>query len=452
MPDSGGTIGTPTTPSGVANALGVGSLSLDRWREILGYHPWHFWQMATNSIQGLEVTSACNSLVFEHSWQNDDSAGRDRIRDAITVAEQRLFEYLNFRVNPQYVEKTFQYPRPYDRRMQYSYAADGSGRYLAINVKEGYIQAVGTSALEDLGDQGVTYSSLYGGGLDDTFTVSSPVEAGTDPAEIAVYFISSDRFGEPIGARWQVKPINVSVDGTLATITGRRWLLVRPVLYEGWASPQIDPTDTSNFVTELSVQRVYTDPNGTTPQTAQAMLIWETDPPYNCCPCINCSTSPDFDPHSNDPAAEAYAIGRVVIRDGRLGELAVGEAVWDATNSRYQAVNWSTCRQPDRVQIRYLAGADLNEVSSPVPQGGSWETVVARLAMAELAPYRICACDNANQQLWRWQFDRSRAAGANDEQYRISEADLGNPFGTREGHIYAWHQVKNLMMVRGRAV
>ena len=126
--------------------------------------------------------------------------------------------------------------------------------------------------------------------------------------------------------------------------------------------------------------------------------------------------------------------------------------MYDSTNDRFVRINWNVCKPPDRVLIRYLAGVESNEVNSQIAAGGSWEKAVARLAMAELAPYRICACDNANQQLWRWQFDRARAAGANDEQYSISEADLSNPFGTRAGHIYAWHQVRNLMLTRARVV
>lgn len=437
------------------------NLSLDDWRSVLGYHPWHFWQLASNDIGGLQINSACNGLVYEHSWQGAASpgtigagvVGREQIRDAIATAKERLFEWLNFRVEPEYVVKTFQYPRPYDRRMEYRNPADATGRYLSINAKEGFIRAIGTEAFTDRGDQVIVYSDEFGGGVNDTFTVTATVAAGTLASEIEAYFISTDRLnGEGLTQRWRIEPVNVSVSGTTATLTGRAWLLVRPVLYEAWNAPQFDPTVAANFVSSLSVQRRFTDPDGITPQTAQAMLIWETDPPWHCCPCISCNTSPDFDPNDNDPAAQAFALARAVIRDARTGEIAVGEAVWDATNSRYVAVNWSTCRQPDRVQIRYLAGADENEVDSTVPYGGSWRQVIARLASAELAPFSVCSCDSANQHLWRWQFDRARAAGANSEQYQISPEDLNNPFGTREGHIYAWKQVKNLGLTRGIAI
>ncbi len=438
--------------AGIMGAEVTAGLSIDEWRTILGFNPWHFWQLASNSIAGLEIESACNGLVYEHAWQNADTTGRSQIREAIETAQQRLFEYLNFRVYPQYVVKTFQYPRPQDRRMQFGSPADATGRYLSIDVNEGFIQAIGTEAFDDLGTETITYSEVFNGGLDDTFTVTATVASGTDASQIEAYFISADRFGETLSQRWRIRPVNVTVSGTTATITGRRWLLVKPILYENWNPQQLDPTLAANFVTQLSVQRRFTEPDGITPQTAQAMLIWETDPPFHGCPCISCNTAPDFDPNDNDPAAQAFALARAVVRDNRLGEIALGEAVWDATNSRYVAVNWSTCRQPDRVEIRYLAGADENEINSQVRFGGSWRQIVGRLSMAELAPYSICGCDNSNQQLWRWQFDRARSAGANDQRFQISQSDLDNPFGTLEGHIYAWKNVRNLVMSRGIAI
>lgn len=429
-------------------------ISLEQWREQFSYHPWHFWQMATNEVAGLEVTSACNSIVTEFAYQNDNSVGRSEIRAAIETAHDRLFEHLNYRAGQEYVTKKLQYPRPYDARMNWNYAADAQGRWLAVNAREGFIREAGVQAFEDLGEQAVVLSDQYGTGVDDTFTVTATVTAGTDPDQIELYFASSDRLdSEALSAKWRIEPIKVTVTGTTATIIGRTWLLVRPILYHGWAAPQLDLSNTTIFVDTVEVRRRYTDPDGITIDDAQATLIWETDPPYNCCPCISCtSDTPTFDPHSSDPAAEAMAIARVVIRDARMGELGVGQSIYDSTNDRFVAVNWNVCKPPDRVILRYRAGAEVDEVNSQIGGAGSWTKVVSRLAAAELAPFRICACDSANQQLHRWQFDRSRAAGANAEQYRISEADLANPLGTRAGHIYAWQRIRNLLITRARSI
>ena len=39
------------------------NLSLESWREIIGYHPFHFWGLADNSV--VPVTSSCNQIVKE---------------------------------------------------------------------------------------------------------------------------------------------------------------------------------------------------------------------------------------------------------------------------------------------------------------------------------------------------------------------------------------------------
>lgn len=71
------------------------------------------------------------------------------------------------------------------------------------------------------------------------------------------------------------------------------------------------------------------------------------------------------------------------------------------------------------------------------------------MAAAEM-PRKICACDESNRELHRWQFDVARSAGANDEAYgAVSDIDINNPFGTRRGQIYAWKEVRALRKLIG---
>jgi len=78
-----------------------------------------------------------------------------------------------------------------------------------------------------------------------------------------------------------------------------------------------------------------------------------------------------------------------------------------------------------------------------------FQVAVARMAAAELAR-PICACDEANRELYRWQFDLARTGGANDESYgAVSATDLDNPFGTRRGHVYAWRMIKEIRNLVG---
>jgi len=47
----------------------------------------------------------------------------------------------------------------------------------------------------------------------------------------------------------------------------------------------------------------------------------------------------------------------------------------------------------------------------------------------------------------------ARTGGANDESYQaVSASDLTNPFGTRKGHVYAWHEVQGLGSTIGFSV
>jgi hypothetical protein len=70
--------------------------------------------------------------------------------------------------------------------------------------------------------------------------------------------------------------------------------------------------------------------------------------------------------------------------------------------------------------------------------------IAARLYYAVELARPLCACDEANRELYRWQFDLARTGGSNDESYTsVSAADLDNPFGTRRGHVYAWRFVND---------
>ena len=73
------------------------TLPIDTWRQILAFHPFHFWQMANSTTP---ITSACNGLVKEYAWQSVDAVGRQEIREAIQTAEDRLAECLGYAVAP----------------------------------------------------------------------------------------------------------------------------------------------------------------------------------------------------------------------------------------------------------------------------------------------------------------------------------------------------------------
>lgn len=432
-------------------------LPLDTWRALLGFHPLHFWGMADGRAR---VTSACNGLVREYAWQNVDAVGRAEIREAIATAEAKLAAYLRYRVAPAYGEATVPWPRYLDASLMRTRPIDPTGRWLSVQLPEGQVQALGVESLTLIGTPAVVYTDTDGDGLIDTFTASIATTA-TDPAQIAVYVAAADRLdGDGLGARWRIQPITASISGGVVTVTGRAWLCVRPVRYAGLlavpssgaadTSGALDPDDASNFVAAVDIVRRATDPNGTTITTAQATITWETHPwgvQSWWCGCAGCTTpATAYGGSPFDPAATANAVGRAALRDAALGIVAPAESVYNASTGVWASLNWTVCTEPDRVTVRYLAGLPL-DASGQMQQ--PWRVVVARLAAAELAA-PICACDAANRELSRWQFDLARTSGAADEAYgAIAPADLDNPFGTRRGHVYAWRQVCKAQQLRG---
>ena len=97
-------------------------LSLEEWREIIGWNPWHFWGLAGDKAP---VTSGCNTAVMQYGWQSADAAGRADIVEAISAAEQTLIEYLGFSPAPRYEMAT---TREGLGRLDQRWSAESPGR------------------------------------------------------------------------------------------------------------------------------------------------------------------------------------------------------------------------------------------------------------------------------------------------------------------------------------
>lgn len=421
-------------------------LPLDQFRSAFSYNPFHFWQLANSTIAPLVD---CPTLVYEQAYQSgdQDSAGRADLRYAIELAEGKIRDWLGYSLVPHYSTLTLNYPRYYDvtlNKMDYS---GSDGRWIAARLPEGKIIAVGAESLASLGtvqtsDGSLAFSDRDSDGLLDTFTATFNT-AITDPAQLELYFIVSDRLdNEPASERWRIAPVYCSISGGVATFTGRYWLLVKPVLYQSVRQAPLDPATASNFVDTLQVYQHRADPTGTTPDTAQAELIWETRPWPAWATCFDCSSQPF---NSTDPAAQAFAVARVGLRDARLGIVSIGEAIWDATTGQFRSVSMSNSRPPDRIVLRYFAGEPL-DVTGKVP--ANYASILSRFAAAE-ADKRICACAPANKQIYNQQIDRAFNADSRVDKFQMSMDDLNNPFGTREGQVAAWRWVKRNRILGG---
>lgn len=414
-------------------------LSLEQFRRIVKMHPYHFWQLSNDSAP---LQNVCDDLLFEEDWQNADAMSRASIRQAIDVAERKLRDWLRYDVAPRYRTDIVQWPRRVNQTQWRWGDWNATDRSISVQLPYKQVQSVGSLTRTSIGDAAVTLSDANNDGLLDTFTLTIATTV-TDASQIAVYFTSADRWDAqaPLDT-WKIAPISVSISGGTATIRGNVWQIVRPVLYADYSTPQqyYDPDDTDIYAASLTVYREYINPNGQTVDDAQATLLWETNPwPYWCV-----SGGSPYDTNAADPAAVGKAVARVGIRDAANGIVTPGQAVYDSSTGQWQQVNWSLWQEPDRVEVRYLAGLPL--VNGQMER--SWQEFVTYMALAELEG-PICTCQSVRQRLHYWQFDLARTAGANDEAYAISTADLDNPFGTRRGHIHVWRRVKDNQQVIG---
>lgn len=428
---TGTSISTPTTDAfGNANAP---STPVEAFRKEFEYHPFHFWGVSGASIP---VLSSCNALVREYNWQNGDRAGRADIRSGLMTAEARLTSFLGYSPIPHYVIENLPFPHYYDARYSHTGYDAPDGRYLTVQAQEKSIIAAGSETLTFVGTAALVYSDEDGDGILESWTASIATTE-TEADNIAVYYRATDRLnGEGVSDRWRIAPVRISITGGIATATGKTWQVVRPILYEGFADESIDIAVTGNFATHLDIYTRKTV-SGSTFDTAAAVLIWESSPyPYS---------NYLYPVTSSDPAAYAYALARVGVRDASNGILTIGEAVYDATAGTWAAVNdWYSCwkRPPDRMILRYYAGTNIPRA----------QNIINRLAACEIAR-PICACETANRAFYHWTFDLSRSSGNNDEAYSlISSENLNNPFGTQRGQVYAWRETKVLRKLTGFSV
>lgn len=396
-------------------------LHLEQFREDIGYHPYHFWQQANLAANTL---SGCNSLVKEYAWLQTDSAGRADLRRAIEFSEQTLADWLHYFPAPNYVEEEI-YLGCLQHDQRYAYVSPW--RPLELRLRYGYVSKIGTGAwvIRDNGTHNFAYSDANGDSVKDlakiTFNLSDFTYSNLNDLRLAAHpdFILSNA---PYSAGdWLLPPappIQDKVTPSIYYFQIPSWAAIRPSKYEGLQNfngfdpgsssidvkGALDPNLAANFQTYPNiVEFVYSNPNKVT-------LVYDQE------------------------GTETSVTLGASISDKQNGFIKVTPPVecgnvWPCTcqaapNSR-------------RIKVNYLSGQEIK----------NWHLIITRLALAE-KQRRICACDAANKEVWRWSTDMARDGGITEAQFKLSTEDLENPFGTNAGQIYAWKQVKNKRLIR----
>jgi hypothetical protein len=433
--------------------------ALDTFRAQAQQSPWWFWGMAGASgptaVTGQgQNRNNCRPIIRQYGWQAGDAVSRTQIAQALVTAEDLVREHLGYSIAPQFREATLPWPQLADRRLLRTVPLGSDGRWLSVTLPEGEIRAVGVETITVLeaavpqvlpfpyigpspAAPYLVYRDLDGDGLVDQVEIGI-TDSSTPLDQIAVFVSAADRFdGTAISARWQLRPFTATRTGSTVVLRGPAWVMVQPVRYEGAnaaALNGLDPADSTIYLAAVDVARYYAAPGGTTPSTAQAELIWESQPwPWCACPV---STS--------DPASTASAVARVGIRDAELGLVTPAEAVYDASTGLWAAADcftWWGCRPPDRVTVRYQSGLPLvgGQVAPP------WDRLITGMAAASLGR-PLAGCEDTASLVYQWQTDVTRAAGGTTFQ---AQRSADNPFGPRRGQIDAWQAVYDRALRRG---
>jgi hypothetical protein len=372
-------------------------------REQISYNPFHFWGLSGDTAP---VDSACNTIVYEYSWQLADAAGRDDFRKAILLAERKLLQHLGYHIRPAYIQEIIPLSCFYHsmRNSAYGYYGAGSftpGSATLLKLSSGQLRAVQTETFGAAVNASPVITDSDADGNLDYFKIDL-ADAVSDPVDFEIGFLKADCPPNWTDDQRRIFPVVVErLDPATIRISGRAWLLVAPKKYDALSYRGLDPAVAGSFVSNVQVfTRSISATNAATFQYYDSAGVFKTS-------ALNVS-----------------------IENPDAGLVLVSSA---------DCLAACTCNTRNRTQsiaINYRAGADA----------GDFDNEVAGLACAEMRR-KVCACETANSNIYAWQADF--ALPQQFARINIAPEDLANPIGTRAGQIAAWKRIQLLRQVRG---
>lgn len=355
------------------------NLSLYEFFYYLGYHPWYAAQVGTNVPA--RTNPLCSDVVYQYFWQSSDALSREHFAQAIRQAEEMIAGVIGYETAPRFiVDEPVQYPQSYDRTAWGSFYQP-NGKLKAIKLKNGEVHSIGVESLTVV-DAGaaVVYSDEDGDGIDETFTVTATVAAGTLADDVALFFVSADR-GQLQLLDCEIRPLTVSISGTTATITGHRSLMVIPLQQIVPSPSSLDITLATGFATTVDVYIRTVDPSDA------GTLIWENIVPGIYYAYYGSTCTP--------PCQVQITTACFGVRDKPGGWVVPRPASYDDDTAQFQGICGAQWRSPDRVTVNYRAGK--------ARQDNGWvDDRLARattLLAAALLPRKSCGCEGTQQYI-----------------------------------------------------
>ena len=414
----------------MARAEQVTKLPLDRWAKLMGINLLHF-----NGVY-VSTPTTCEQPWMQREDQAQDRVSREEVARAIHQAEADIEQLIGYHLLPDWeVDEWNPTIRPNPPELFNVNVRDIRGFHQNVQAQWGWMISGGIKSRSVL-DAGatITYSDDDGDGYDETATVTVAVTAGQPGGEVRVFYPGHSGADE-----WEIRPINVSIAGLVATITFRREQCVLSTAYDDYEPPQdddilrgVDGTVDANFLTTVDVYRVYNDPQ------TQVTFMWE---PLGCgaCEgsgCVLCSYT--------------VQTGCLITRgDPRQSIVAYHPGSWDSDTNTFTQADWSIYRQPDLVRLYYYSGWRDKALQYPTVQMERfWERVVAYYA-ASLLERPICECSNVRAFIERWQQDLAVTSPGAGVLRSVSPKVLDCPWGTLRGAWYAYRFAADRALGRG---
>lgn len=370
-------------------------LPLDDFRRFAGIEPYHFWQMRGSSFATIECAGDC----WKHWSWTDRRIGRLDLIDAIESAEKDFADVLDYWPGPKYDEETVRLQKP-TQSILYNLTP------FKLFTKYHNIRQVGKLTYTDI-SLGFNIVPFYDATDNVMFTVT--VAATTTECEVIVAYA---------GTTVEIRPIDVSISGTTATIIIKKWLLGNPDNWDG----ECFADDVSNLLQTVDVYRRWYD------VADQITMAWE--PGIRSCNCSVLGTC-------------QICVHNTCTACALQGDYAVGAVAWQLAtyiDDSWSVSNCSSCghqnRWPDLAYVNYLHGADPGVDCN---MARDWKRLVTILAVTNLysAP---CDCDNVINFFRYWREDLSKST--EERTYSLGSTDMEGLFGKLRGQVHAMRAVK----------
>jgi hypothetical protein len=373
-------------------------LSIAEFGQILGINPWELAQIGSGFT--IPNPAQCDFVFFQHPWQRTFLC-REEIARAISQAEMQVAQYLGFWPAPKYFyDEITKFPY----RVGSIYTLDRTPDYA---LKWGKLIKTGiqTRALVQA-NAPLVLSDRDGDTITDTFTMTIATTV-VDPDEIHIYYSLADRFSEAVASQWEIRPINVTITGGVATIKGHSSLLVKPILEET-TNPQILDVTAAIYVTTADVYREYTDITVNTTVMNQGWFAYDD---------TTIAPVPVY--------VTAYDQDQGIARWSLYTDNCYGDII------------------PERIHTNYVSGIPRENNRMAY----EFADIVAHLAVIYLAG-RSCGCERTDQILNYW----SDLPSSQSDRRPLTIKEIDSPFGPQRGAYYAWSKISNLMLVKGTSV